>query len=127
MGDGKGRGVSRFAGAGAAAAIFLALVFYGCSTGRIAVDGWGDAGLAAEQRLTIEQQRSYIGELELAIQRGAGNLREAEGRLGSLEGGNRSLEGWLRRVDEFVRAAIAVQRELEGVQRPDSGEDAGAR
>jgi len=111
--------------------IIFAVIFAGClstnshhiSTG----SSWDDARLVAEQRLELERQSKLIADLERIIQSGAENLAEAERYLGEFEQGNLDLEDWLRRVDEFVRRVIAVQRELENIQRTNSGENAGAR
>lgn len=108
-----------------AALAIAALVLASCATGA-PVDSWGDAGVIAEQKRTIDEQRERISELERVIQSGAEHLREAEERLGSLEDGNLDFERWLKSVDAFIRAVIDEQRKLEGIQRTDREPDAGA-
>ena len=110
-------------------AVFILPALIGCATartrGHIVDTSFDDAKLVMEQRIELERQSAIIADLERIVQSGARNLAEAERRLGSLEQGNIELAEWLARVDEFVRRIIEVKRELESVQFPDSGTDAG--
>jgi len=47
-------------------AVILSFLFVGCVS-RPAVDVWGDAGLVAEQRAAIEQQRRTLADMGGAI------------------------------------------------------------
>ncbi len=112
-------------------AIISVVYITGCATaysrGGTNAQSWEDAALVSEQRLELERQSKLIADLERIIQSGAADLAEAERYLGEFETGNLDLADWLRRVDEFVRRVITVQRELEAVQRTDSGENAAER
>ena len=121
-------GVSRNPKAGGAAAVCIAaLVGLAACASRPAVDSWGDAGLAAEQRLIIEQQQQRFDDMERIVGEVQSGLGRAIDEVTASLDGNGDLKHKFAEIDVFVRAVIESKQKLEALQRTDSGADAGAR
>ena len=123
----KRPGFSRLPKAGAAAlCIAAAMVMGACSTGPAVM--YGDStGLAAEQRLIIEQQRRELEDMGTAITAVHDGLGRAIDAVTASLNGTGSLQEQFAAIDRFVRSVIASQRALEDVQRADGPADAAAR
>jgi len=122
----RGTGVPRYAKARASAAVCVAaIVVLGACVSRPAVGGWGDAGLAAEQRIVIEQQQQRLDDMGAAIESIHDGLGRAIDAVTASLDGNGDLKSKFAEVDYFVRAVIESKRRLEELQRADNSADAG--
>ena len=127
-GKSKGMGVPHLPKARiAAAALAITLVVLAGCASRPSVDSWGDASLVAEQRLIIEQQRQRLNDMGEAVGRIQGSLGKAIDLVTASLEGSGDLASKFEGIDAFVRRVIDSKRELEELQRSDSGADAGTR
>jgi hypothetical protein len=125
----KGLGFPRraeAAAAGGAGFVILWLVLAGC-VNRPAIAVWDDAGLAAEQRLVIEQQQQRLADMGEAIGTICDGLDRAIGQVTASLNGVGDLQSQFREIDAFVRAIIESKRRLEDIQRATGAADAGER
>jgi hypothetical protein len=106
-----------------AVAVFCFL-FCSCAS-RPVVDVWEDASLVAEQRAVIEQQRRTLDDMGSSIEQVHAGLGAARTDFERAWAEAADLRSQFAAIDAFVRAIIAAERELENLQRTDSGTDAG--
>jgi hypothetical protein len=106
----------------AISAIFL--LYNGCAS-RPVVGVWEDASLVAEQRAVIEQQRRTLDDMGSSIEQVHSGLGAARTDFERAWAEATDLRSQFAAIDAFVRAIIAAERELEDLQRADSGTDAG--
>jgi hypothetical protein len=98
---------------------------FGSCVSRPAVNAWEDASLAAEQRAVIEQQRRTLDSMGGVIGEVHAELGAARADFERAWAEALDLRSQFAAIDAFVRTVIAAERELEGLQRADSGTDAG--
>jgi Zn-dependent M32 family carboxypeptidase len=102
--------------------------FFFCSCVSRPVAGiWEDASLAAEQRAVIEEQRRTLDDMGSAVGQIQHDLGAARVDFERAWAEAADLRSQFAAIDAFVRTVIAAERELEDIQRADSGTDAGER
>jgi Zn-dependent M32 family carboxypeptidase len=107
--------------------VFFALLcfcFFSCVSHPV-VGVWEDASLVAEQRAVIEEQRRTLIDMGVVVEQIHAELESARSDFARAWTEATDLRSQFAAIDAFVRAVIAAERELENLQRANSGADAG--